>query len=257
MITGFSTGSLAFGDFRKALSMLKGKRTNAIELSSLRESEFFILLDEMDRLDLTQFNYISFHAPSKLVDLTEERLVEKLKRVAEKKWSIIIHPDIIQNFEVWRKLGKYLCIENMDKRKKIGRTAADLERVFTNLPEASFCFDIAHARQVDPTMIEAFLMIDKFKSRIKQLHISDVNSQSRHEPLNLESILAYRRITNYIPPNIPVILESPVSSDLIDRELKNVSYLFDDMSFKSLLNISGDLIKNRFVTQTYIESNFD
>jgi endonuclease IV len=238
MITGFSTGSLALSDFRKALSMLQGKRTNAIELSSLRESEFIILINEMNELDLSQYSYISFHAPSKLDNISEEGLVEKLKKVAEKKWSIIIHPDIIQDFGIWRQLGQYLCIENMDKRKKIGRTAADLEKVFNSLPEASFCFDIAHARQVDPTMIEAFLMIDKFKDRLKQLHISDVNSQSRHEPLNLESILAYKKIAGYIPVNIPIILESPVTIDFIDQELKNVSYIFDEASFQSFLSIS-------------------
>jgi hypothetical protein len=234
MIVGFSTGSLAFGDFNKALSMLNGKNVNAIELSSLRESEFMALIDEMDKLDLNHFNYISFHAPSKLEDLTENELVEKLAKVVEKKWTIVIHPDVIQNFEIWKKLGKHLCIENMDKRKRIGRTAEDLERIFLNLPEASFCLDIAHARQVDPTMIEALLMINKFKSKLKQIHISEVNSQSRHEPLNWESILAYKKIVDHIPSNIPFILESPVSKDLIDRELKNVSYLFDERSFQNL-----------------------
>lgn len=240
MITGFSTGSLALGDFRKALSMLQSVRANAIELSSLREAEFTILLDEIDELDLSQFSYISFHAPSKLEHFTEEGLVERLMKLVDKKWSVVIHPDIIQDFHVWRKLGKYLCIENMDKRKRVGRTAADLERVFDHLPEASFCFDIAHARQVDPTMAEAFLMIKKFRHRLRQLHVSDVNSQSRHEPLNLESVIAYRKIAEYIPANIPVILESPVSFNCIDRELSNVSYIFDETSFQTLLRATGD-----------------
>lgn len=42
----------------------------------------------------------------------------------------------------------------MDKRKRIGCTAMQLRRFFDELPEATFCFDMGHARQVDPTMHE-------------------------------------------------------------------------------------------------------
>ena len=38
---------------------------------------------------------------------------------------------------------------------------------FKNLPEATFCFAIAHAKQVDPTMQEGYKMLKKIKNRLR------------------------------------------------------------------------------------------
>ncbi|MDX1981230.1 MAG: hypothetical protein SFV51_13245 [Bryobacteraceae bacterium] len=57
-------------------------------------------------------------------------------------------------FALWRRFGSLLCVENMDKRKAIGRTARELNLILQQLPEASFCFDIGHLRQAGPTMTE-------------------------------------------------------------------------------------------------------
>lgn len=74
-----------------------------------------------------------------------------------------MHPDVIEDVSAWQKLGRAVCVENMDKRKRIGRTAAQLQEIFDQLPEATFCFDIGHARQVDPTMQEAETFLRLFQ----------------------------------------------------------------------------------------------
>jgi hypothetical protein len=234
MNIGFSTGSIAYGDFRSALYVLNQTESNVIELSALREAELMPLLNDLDNLDLNHFKFISFHAPSKRQNLSEAEFVEQLHRVAQKGWSIIVHPDIIVDFELWRSLGKYLCLENMDKRKPIGRTTKDMEILFEKLPDATFCFDIAHVRQVDPTLMEGFSMIKKLGSRLKQLHISEVNSESKHQPLTFESILAFSTMASLIPNDVPIVLESPVKSDQILREMEKVKLIFNP---KMLLNI--------------------
>ena len=73
----------------------------------------------------------------------------------------------MHNTEAWAQFGARLGIENMDKRKPIGHTAADLTRIFDVLPSASFCFDIGHARQVDPTMSEATAILQVCRARLK------------------------------------------------------------------------------------------
>ena len=219
MIKGFSTGALAKSDFQHAINLLQDSTANAIELSALREGEVKYLVDAIEGLNLNKFEYISFHAPSKLSSLNEEGLIEMLEPVIRKGWPIITHPDIITNYDNWLKMGNCLCIENMDKRKKIGRTTIDLDEIFYKLPDATFCFDIAHARQVDPTMTEAYCMISKFKSRLKEIHISSVNTQSKHEPLTLESLLSFKKLAEFIPEDIPIILESPIESDKIELEM--------------------------------------
>src|ERR1041385_2107458 len=104
MLVGFSTGSLALQNFRMGVQMVQGQPTAAIELSALREEELHPLIDALDSLDLRQFSYISFHAPSKLVRLSERMLVETLAPVIHRGWPIIVHPDVITEFGDWHAL---------------------------------------------------------------------------------------------------------------------------------------------------------
>ena len=236
MNIGFSTGSLAKGDFRYAIEILRHTKANVIELSALREQELMGLIDSIPDLDLSQFNYISFHAPSKLSEFSEDQLIEQLLKVAALGYSIIVHPDIITDVAKWGKLGKFLCIENMDKRKPVGRTTKDLEMIFEALPEARFCLDLAHARQVDPTMSEALLMLKRFSKRLIQIHLSSVNSTSHHESLNFEALLSYSRVSNHMDKNIPIVLESPIPPEKIGSELLLASFIFDKEKYASLVN---------------------
>ena len=219
MIKGFSTGALAKNDFRVAIDLLNNSTANAIELSALREEEVKTLVDSIEQLRLDRFDYISFHAPSKLSLINEEELINLLRPVIARGWPIIVHPDVISDYNNWKEFGNCLCIENMDKRKRVGRTTSDLEEIFFSLPDATFCFDIAHARQVDPTMTEAYCMLTKFSNRLKELHVSSVNTQSKHEPLTFEVLLSFKKIAGFLPANIPIILESPVVPNKIEYEM--------------------------------------
>lgn len=233
MIKGFSTGALAKNNFQLAVDLLNQSTANAIELSALRENEVETLVSGIDLLNLDKFDYISFHAPSKLNFMSEMNLIDLLEPIVQKGWTIIVHPDIITNYENWQKLGNCLCIENMDKRKKVGRTTVDLEEIFVRLPEASFCFDIAHARQVDPTMVEAYCMIKKFSKKLKEIHISSVNTQSKHEPITFEVLLAFKKIADFLPPDVPIILESPITPDKIEHEMDLATSILYMKRFKS------------------------
>jgi hypothetical protein len=234
---GFSTGALARGDFRAALRMLAGKKVSAVELSALRQEELAQLVDQIDRLDLGDFEYISFHAPSAMEPAFEALALRLLEQVAHRGWPIIVHPDAMCRRQEWARLGDMLCIENMDKRKPIGQTASDLADIFEDLPQASFCFDIGHARQVDPTMSEASTILQLFQNRIRQLHVSEVNTQSKHDPLSLESILAFQRVSHLVPADVPIILESRVEESEIDEEIQSALATLDPAG---QLAVAGD-----------------
>jgi len=234
---GFSTGALARGDFRKALQMLAGKNVNAVELSALRQDELTPLVKQLGELDLTSFKYVSFHAPSSIDQSFESKALELLEEVAARKWPIIVHPDAMHTPSEWNRLGECLCIENMDKRKAVGQTAQDLAQFFELLANASLCFDIGHARQVDPTMSEAAAILRSFRGRIQQLHVSEVNTQSKHDALSLESMLAFQKVSHLIPLDCPAILESRVEESQIDEEIQNT---LTSLSTENLLALTGD-----------------
>lgn len=216
---GLSTGALAKGNFRAALLMLQQIETTVVELSALRQAELPGLLDTLDQLDLSQFTYVSVHAPSSIQSGTEEEFTNQLARLKKTDWPIVVHPDTIQNFDLWSQFGKQLCIENNDLRKPTGRTVSELDQMFSALPEATFCCDLGHARQVDPTMTEATRLLNVFGGRLQQLHLSEVNTKGRHERISLASVKAFAKIYHLIPDHVPVVLETPISPNDIQSEL--------------------------------------
>ncbi len=218
---GFSTGALAYGDFRRGLDILRDKGTSAVELSALREYELEPLVAALGSLDLSSFAYVSFHAPSKYEEHRELAVIELLRNVVARGWRIILHPDAIYDASAWETFGRSLLIENMDKRNTTGRTASELAQIFDRLPQAGLCFDIGHCRQVDPTMNESNLILREFQSRLAQLHMSEVNSRSTHDAMSGASISAFEKVAFLIPENVPVILESPVQDVEVLHEIEN------------------------------------
>jgi hypothetical protein len=215
---GFSSGAIARGDFMGALVTLSEQRFPCLELSALRISELGPLLAALPHIDLSAYSYISFHAPSNIPKEDEAWVAEKLYADVPETWPIVIHPDTIHDFDQWKRFGNRLAIENMDRRKPIGRTACELEQVFDILTEACLCFDVGHARQFDASMTEAFLILSKFATKLVEIHISEVNSASQHDPISHGAKLAFQQIARMIPEQVPVIIESRVTAAEIPNE---------------------------------------
>lgn len=226
-LIGFSSGSLAKGNFQHAIDVLRTYNIDVIELSALREHELKPLLKALDEgLDLSDFRSVSFHAPSKLIKLDVETLCEMLDPIVARKWNIVVHPDLIEDPHPWRQLGHYLCIENSDHRKPLGRTATEMMEYFDMLPEASWCFDVAHARQVDSTMSVAIAMLASFADRLREIHLSRIDMAGKHWELDVATIQACRRIASRVDPKVPIILESVIKPQFIPDELLSAAQAF-------------------------------
>jgi endonuclease IV len=171
---GFSTGALALGDWRRGLEMSRALGVNAVELSALRLNEFEPMVAEIKALTFHEFSYVSVHLPSAYGKTEEAHVLKTVESIADKGWPLILHPDVVQDWDGWRNFGALICLENMDKRKPIGRTVEELSDAFERLPEAKFCFDFGHARQIDPTMSQAVRLLKVLGSKLKEIHFSDV-----------------------------------------------------------------------------------
>lgn len=219
-IAGFSTGALSRGDFQSALALLaENPNITAVELSALRLHELVPLLDAIPSLDLDQFQHVSIHAPIDFTALAEPMVAELLRKEVPLLWPIVVHPDTIHDFAAWRPLGSRIAIENMDSRKGKGKTAEELRDIFARLPEAHFCFDIGHARQVDPSMDEARKMLLDHRAWLTHIHVSDVAGNGAHEPMTQAAALSFRMVTGLLGREAPLIVESRVGPGEIEHEL--------------------------------------
>jgi hypothetical protein len=69
-------------------------------------------------------------------------------------------------------------------------------------------------------MAEAHFILKTFGRRLRQVHVSEVNTSSKHDPLSYASILAFREVAPLLSEDVPVILETPISRDQIESEMK-------------------------------------
>jgi hypothetical protein len=226
---GYSTGAIALGDFSRALALLSPYNFQAVELSALRIDEVGPLLSALPNLKLERYKYISFHAPNAFREDEEEHLVALLSQLPT-AWPIVLHPDAIYRVSRWASLASRLAIENMDRRKNTGRSVSELKQVFDVLPQARMCFDLGHARQVDPSMIGAYQLLKAFGDRIVQLHVSEVDTLNRHDVISLAAEMAFFQVRQFVPKGAAVILESRVQEKDINREAEKVISLLDGNS---------------------------
>ena len=96
----------------------------------------------------------------------------------------------------------------MDTRKHDGRTVEEMARWFTELPDAGFCFDIAHAWSVDNSMTVGAELLDAFRTRLRHLHVSSMGSDLHHVPLTEDHEKLFLPLLQRCL-DVPWILEAP------------------------------------------------
>jgi sugar phosphate isomerase/epimerase len=208
---GASTGYMEArrGDWASLVAEAMETSTFAIELAALSEDELPGLQDFLATAPALPFRYLSVHAPVKHRRTSEEEMVARLADLPPWVDAIVVHPDVMDEPARYRALGATLIVENMDPRKATGRTVAELEPIFAELPEAGFCFDIAHAAAIDPTMDEAHRLLDRFCGRLRHLHVSSLDDECHHEPLADSDELAWTPVLRRCR-DVPWILEAPL-----------------------------------------------
>jgi hypothetical protein len=207
---GASTGFLVEhrGDWPALAAAAAALSPFTAELAALSEDELPGLLAYLATDPSLPFHYLSVHAPSKALRMAEAKLVDALARLPAHVDAIVVHPDVIDDVAQYRRLGPRLVLENMDTRKAGGRTAAELAPYFDALPEAGLCLDVAHARDVDPSMAGAAELLDRFAGRLRHLHVSSLDGDGHHVPLRATDESAFGPVLTRCR-DVPWILEAP------------------------------------------------
>lgn len=199
------------GDWHAQVAEAWSVSSSAIELSALSERELPSLAEYLRGAPSMPFRYISIHGPSKGREMDEERLVFALGQLARCAHAVVMHPDTMEDLGLYRPLGHKLLLENMDARKTEGRTREELEGSFAELPEAGFCFDIAHAWSMDRSMKLANDLLDGFGERLRHVHLSSLSEELHHVSLTAEDEELFQPVLRRCL-DVPWIFEAPPST---------------------------------------------
>jgi Xylose isomerase-like TIM barrel len=213
LTVGASTGYMhdQRGDWPGLVRQAVAQSSFAVELAALSEPELPGLVRYLESAPSLPFLYVSVHAPSKHRRIPEIDMVAMLERLPHSVDAIVVHPDAIGEPSLYRTLGRKLAIENMDVRKPAGQTADELAAYFDELPDAGLCFDVAHAKSVDPSMAEGERILDAFCDRLRHVHLSSLDDDCHHVPLTERDELLFASLLGRCR-DVPWILEAPSSS---------------------------------------------
>lgn len=211
-IVGCSTGYMtdSRGDWPALVERAAQTSSSAVELSALSEEELPGLLEYLADAPRLPFHFVSVHGPSKQRSISDAELVELLRLLPSWVSAIVMHPDTIVDVAAYERLGRRLVVENMDQRKERGQTPEDLKPLFDLLPQARFCFDVAHAKAVDPTMEVGGGLLAAFATRLSHIHLSSLDGRSSHVPLTTADEALFTPLLRRCA-DVPWILEAPPS----------------------------------------------
>lgn len=120
---------------------------------------------------------------------------------------IVVHPNVIHTFSLWRELGKNLLIENLDFRSPGFQWVEDLQPLMEQLPDARFCLDVGHAW--NGSVRQGVRLFETFRDRLAEVHFSEIDlKEARHrEEIGGEYLERCRPLLQRIPAGTPLILE--------------------------------------------------
>lgn len=206
---GVSTGYMERlrGKWPQLIDEAKAFSADVVELSALSGPELPALTRVLSE-DLHDFGTISVHGPAKDWGDGPHALAELLaSAIPSYVVGIVMHPETLQEPEPFALLGDRLFLENMDARKDDARTVEELTRYFAVLPDASFCFDIAHAYLNDHSMRLAHRLLDAYGDRLREVHISSILDDGTHVPLRANDVVSFLPVLERCV-GVPWILEA-------------------------------------------------
>jgi len=212
---GFSTGCL-YKNWnpvsKEAIEIIRSTGCDGIELCA-GKVERIDRFDSISEEDLKGFEYISLHLPDDIHYLNNSKTEKLLKKIFEIHKRIgfdcvVVHPDLVDDWEIFEKFDLPLCVENLDILKKTGKSIKDMES-FLSGRKFGMVLDLTHSYTSDSSMKLAENLYDNFADRIYEIHLSgyfvqDGDGQT-HSSL---FITKQEEILMSVPLNKPVIIES-------------------------------------------------
>jgi len=229
---GFSSGvshKMIESFSEENMHMFKDCGCNALEINchSVADADNLDIILPM----IEGFDYLSVHLPCDITYKNDEEtrcLLKKIENFYMKSGArlAVVHPDIVENWNVFRNSFVNWAIENMDNRKSCYKDAADLKKFFEEQKTWNLVLDLGHCNNNDRTMALAGNLINIFRNRIKEIHLSGY--KTFHDPLYRTEQIEIIGYCNKL--NVPIIIESTFDvSDGIGGIRKEFAYVMANL----------------------------
>lgn len=218
---GYSTGGKSKISLKKRVKKILDVEDFAIEVSFIAPDRLKEKISDKTIDLIKNFKYVSVHAPAREVAYPSKKdawVIKSLKEIVQriKPHTVLFHPNNILDFD-WlnNEFGSLVSFENMDKRKKFGKTVKDLKQVFKKSPQAKFVFDINHLYTVNSKIDLVGKFHAQFGKRLCHYHLSAYGGWHTCFCLTNEDFLL-KRIIDF---SKPIIHEgSVIDKNLIEKE---------------------------------------
>ncbi len=189
--------------------------------------------DDADKLQriipyVRDFSYKSVHLPSDIRYVKDEKTIRLLDKIVNYYKEVgaslaLVHPDVVDDWEVFDRYKINWAIENMDNRKGRFKTAGELEEFLGKNPNWRLVLDLNHCFTNDRSMALAESILHNLKDKIAEVHLSGYINL--HDPLfasKQDFIIDYCRKLD-----TPIIIES--TFDSIDDVKKEYNYIIEKL----------------------------
>jgi len=198
-----------------------------------KEEAYAFKLSENNRSWLRQLDYVTIHAPFRLVRRAkdEEEVIKQLDMISRiyddiNAKDVIIHPIDLPAPEILKRYDFNISTENLPPKCHIA--IPDLRKILHKYSKMGLCLDAAHAYLW--SKYETGKLIEDFADKISQIHFSGTYRNKDHQSLRnftknfLESIQPIKEL------DVPIVIEEDIKVRSLDNLVEEVEYvksLFD------------------------------
>lgn len=214
---------------KENIEILKACGSNAIEINCHHAGEMELINTLIPFIK--NFEYISMHTPGNIRygnNLENREILSKLENLYSSVGAklVVVHPDLVDNWDVFNDYKINWAIENMDARKESFKDVASLKNFFVNYPSWNLVLDVGHCNDNDKSMLLAKNIIFELRDKIKEIHLSGY--LVFHDPLyrtkQTEIIDCCKEL------DVPIIIESIFEiSDGIEGVKKEFDYIVENL----------------------------
>jgi hypothetical protein len=212
---------------------LKQLDISGVEITfASKEELYFFELSEDNASFLSTLDYVSIHAPFRLISGSEsqEELFRQLNIMSRlykdvKAQNIIIHPDELPGPEILKSYSFTVSTENLPAGGQ--STVSGLSNMFTLYPDLGLCIDVSHAYLRSGSETEE--LVGAFNDRISQVHFSGTYKNMDHQSLRNVTKAFLDSIEPVKTLHVPIVIEEDMeetSLEYVKEEIKCIKNIF-------------------------------